>query len=148
MPRNWQGRFLFAQFSHLPQQSVSWLLNMSTLTSSESRSYRSCRWRAHCMTTRAPCNQKCLADPGIAEVSTRDATFAALLAFTHASWWVSVWMIAPYLSFTPWTGFFGEFDSAAAYQPMLCTIDAGQYSAGAYTRDATFAALLTFALTL
>ena len=34
--------------------------------------------------------QNCLADPGIAEVSTRDATFAALLAFTHASWLVSV----------------------------------------------------------
>jgi hypothetical protein len=60
-------------------------------------------------------------------------------------------MIAPYLSFTPWTGFFGEFDScatAAAYQPMLCTIDAGQYTASVYARDATFAALLTFALTL
>lgn len=63
--------------------------------------------------------RNCLVDPGIVKVITRDATFAALLAFTHVSWLVTIEMTAPYVS--PWTGFVGELHTCAAAAAYLPT---------------------------
>lgn len=96
--------------------------------------------------------RNCWADPGIAEVITRDATFAALLTFALMLWRMKLEMMALHLSFTLGAGIIKCVScrlqmfvscTATAYHPLLFTTVAALEKD---TRDTKPLTTLTFAL--